>query len=93
MGWNTSQTHSARITIEEALKLKEAHGGEVIIASVGPEDVTSTIRTGLAMGGDRGVLVTGITDEELGQRLVRPDSRESCGKGEPGPGAPRKASN
>ena len=55
--------------IEEALKLKEAHGGEVIIASVGPEDVTSTIRTGLAMGGDRGVLVTGITDEELDSDL------------------------
>lgn len=55
--------------IEEALKLKEVHGGEVIIASVGPEDVTSTIRTGLAMGGDRGVLVTGLSDDELDSDL------------------------
>lgn len=55
--------------IEEALRLKEAHNGEVVVVSIGPTDVTSTIRTALAMGGDRGILVTGITDEELDSDL------------------------
>lgn len=44
--------------IEEALKLKEAAGeGEVIIISMGGSQVEASIRTGLAMGADRGVLV------------------------------------
>jgi electron transfer flavoprotein beta subunit len=55
--------------IEEALRLKEENGGEVVVVSIGPTEVTSTIRTALAMGGDRGILVTGITDEELDSDL------------------------
>jgi len=55
--------------IEEALRLKEEHGGEVVVVSIGPTEVTSTIRTALAMGGDRGILVTGVTDEELDSDL------------------------
>ena len=44
--------------IEEALRLKEsAEGGEVAIYSVGPDACQETIRTALAMGGDRGVLL------------------------------------
>ncbi len=38
--------------IEEALKLKEKHGGEVVLISVGPERVASGLRNGLAMGAD-----------------------------------------
>src|SRR6266478_5189978 len=48
--------------IEEGLQLKEAHGGEVILVSMGPERARDAIRKGLSMGADRGVL---ITDEQL----------------------------
>ena len=44
--------------VEEALQLKEAHGGEVILVSMGPEKAKDAIRKGLSMGADRGVLVT-----------------------------------
>ena len=46
------------IAVEEALRLKEAgKASEVICVSVGPAQAAETIRTGLAMGADRGVLV------------------------------------
>jgi electron transfer flavoprotein beta subunit len=48
--------------IEEGLQLKEAHGGEVILVSMGPERTKEAIRKGLSMGADRGLL---ITDEKL----------------------------
>ena len=44
--------------IEEALQLKEAHGGEVLLISMGPEKAKDAIRKGLSMGADRGVLIT-----------------------------------
>jgi electron transfer flavoprotein beta subunit len=43
--------------IEEALRIKEAKGGEVILVSVGPDRVQSALRNGLAMGADSGVHV------------------------------------
>ncbi|MGI6751826.1 MAG: electron transfer flavoprotein subunit beta/FixA family protein [Anaerovoracaceae bacterium] len=44
--------------IEEALKLKEAAGeGEVVLVSMGGAQVESSLRTGMAMGADRAVLV------------------------------------
>ena len=47
------------IAVEEALRLKEAgKASEVIVVSIGPAQAAETIRTGLAMGADRGVLVT-----------------------------------
>ncbi len=50
------------ISVEEALRLKEAgKATEVIVVSVGPQQATETLRTGLAMGADRGILVK--TDE------------------------------
>ena len=46
------------IAVEEALRLKEAgKATEVIVVSVGPAQCSETLRTGLAMGADRGVLV------------------------------------
>jgi len=39
--------------LEEALQLKEQHGGEVIALCAGPERVTSTLREALAKGADR----------------------------------------
>jgi len=38
--------------IEEALRIKEAKGGEVILVSVGPDRVPAALRSGLAMGAD-----------------------------------------
>ncbi|MGI8761707.1 MAG: electron transfer flavoprotein subunit beta/FixA family protein [Jatrophihabitantaceae bacterium] len=43
--------------IEEGLKLKEAHGGEVTILTVGPERATESIRKALSMGADKAVHV------------------------------------
>ena len=43
--------------VEEGLQLKEAHGGEVILVSMGPERAKDAIRKGLSMGADRGILI------------------------------------
>lgn len=43
--------------VEEALRIREKHGGSVALISVGPDKTTETIRTGLAMGADTGTLV------------------------------------
>jgi electron transfer flavoprotein beta subunit len=48
--------------VEEALKLKEAHGGEVTVLTMGPGRATETIRKALAMGADKAVH---LTDEAL----------------------------
>jgi len=48
--------------IEMGLQLKEAHGGEVLLVSMGPEKARDAIRKGLSMGADRGIL---ITDDQL----------------------------
>ncbi len=46
------------IAVEEALRLKEAgKATEVVVVSIGPSQASETIRTGLAMGADRGILV------------------------------------
>ena len=46
------------IAVEEALRLKEkGQASEVVCVSIGPAQATETIRTGLAMGADRGILV------------------------------------
>ncbi|MBP0614073.1 electron transfer flavoprotein subunit beta/FixA family protein [Jiella mangrovi] len=46
------------IAVEEAIRLKEAGtASEVIAVSVGPQQAQETIRTALAMGADRGILV------------------------------------
>ena len=44
--------------VEEGLQLKEAHGGEVVLVSMGPERAKDAIRKGLSMGADRGILIT-----------------------------------
>src|SRR6476660_7128907 len=46
------------IAVEEALRLKEkGQSTEVVCVSIGPAQAGETIRTGLAMGADRGILV------------------------------------
>jgi electron transfer flavoprotein beta subunit len=46
------------IALEEALRIKEKGGAsEVIVVSIGPADTQQQLRTGLAMGADRAILV------------------------------------
>ena len=45
------------IAIEEGLRLKEKHGGEVVLISVGQTNWQEQLRTGLAMGADRAILI------------------------------------
>src|SRR5215470_1911557 len=52
------------IGVEEAIRLKEKGGAtEIVAVSLGPQACQETIRTALAMGADRGILVQ--TDVEL----------------------------
>jgi electron transfer flavoprotein beta subunit len=50
--------------LEEALRLKEKHGGEVVALSMGPERVKQTIKEALAKGADRGIH---IADDNFAQ--------------------------
>jgi electron transfer flavoprotein beta subunit len=45
------------IAVEEALRIKEKQGGEVAILTVGPKEGEQQMRTALAMGADRAILV------------------------------------
>src|SRR6187200_3692831 len=46
------------IAVEEAIRLKEKGAAtEIVAVSIGPQQAAETIRTGLAMGADRGILV------------------------------------
>ena len=53
--------------VEEAIRLKEKHGGEVTIVSVGPAETTEAIREAIAMGADEGVLIE-TSKEDLGPK-------------------------
>lgn len=52
--------------VEEAIRLKEKHGGEITVLTVGPDRAEQALRTALAMGADKAVLVD---TEELEQEL------------------------
>ena len=57
------------IAVEEALRIKEAGQAEEVIAvSIGPSQSQETIRTALAMGADRGILIE--SDDESLQPLA-----------------------
>jgi electron transfer flavoprotein beta subunit len=60
-----AMNESDAYALEEALQLKEKHGGEVVILSAGPERVGTTIREALAKGADRAIH---IDADDLGQR-------------------------
>ncbi|MDQ3955017.1 MAG: electron transfer flavoprotein subunit beta/FixA family protein [Actinomycetota bacterium] len=44
--------------VEAGLQLKEAHGGEVTLVSMGPATAMEAIRRGLSMGADKGILIS-----------------------------------
>lgn len=48
--------------IEEALQIRDEHGGEVIVVTIGEEEAEKELRTALAMGADKAVL---INDEDV----------------------------
>ena len=74
------------IAVEEAIRLKEAgKAEEIVVVSIGPAQAQETIRTALAMGADRGILVKidettepltvakllkGIVDEEKPELVI-----------------------
>ena len=53
------------IAVEQALRIKEAGGAdEIVLVSIGPAQSQETIRTGLAMGADRGIHIEAEQDVE-----------------------------
>lgn len=53
--------------IEEALVLRDQHGGEVTVVTVGEEEAEKELRTALAMGADQAVLINSEDVEEIDQ--------------------------
>ncbi len=71
------------IAVEEAVRLKEKGIlNEIIILSIGSESSQETIRTGLAMGGDRGILVKS-SDEDIDPLNVGKIIKNICDKENP----------
>ncbi|MDK9720108.1 MAG: electron transfer flavoprotein subunit beta/FixA family protein [Rhodospirillales bacterium] len=71
------------IAVEEAVRLKEAgKATEIVAVSMGPATCQETIRTALAMGADRGILVQ--TDDELQPLAVAKALKVLCDKEQPG---------
>ncbi len=64
-GLQWALNESDAYALEEALQLKEKHGGEVVVVTAGPERVGSTIREALAKGADRALH---IRCDDLGAR-------------------------
>jgi electron transfer flavoprotein beta subunit len=56
-GVNYKMNPFDEIAVEEGLRLRETHGGEVFVFSIGGEKSATEIRAALAMGADRGVLI------------------------------------
>lgn len=56
--------------VEEAIQVRDAHGGEVTVISVGGEDAEKQLRTALAMGADKAVLINTEDDVENGDQFT-----------------------
>lgn len=56
--------------VEEAIKQKDAHGGEVTVVTVGEEESEKQLRTALAMGADKAVLINTEDDLENGDQFT-----------------------
>jgi electron transfer flavoprotein beta subunit len=61
---NSFDTHA----VEEALRIKEASGGEVVVVSMGPQRAQDSVRKALAMGADAALVIT--DDGAAGSDLV-----------------------
>ncbi|MDX5361067.1 MAG: electron transfer flavoprotein subunit beta/FixA family protein [Alphaproteobacteria bacterium] len=70
------------IAVEQAIRMKEAGtASEIVVVSVGPQQASETIRTALAMGADRGILVK--TDDQVEPLGVAKILKELVAKEEP----------
>ena len=56
--------------VEEAIVVRDAHGGEVTVVSVGSEEAEKQLRTALAMGADKAVLINIEDDVEDGDQYT-----------------------
>lgn len=56
--------------VEEAIQVRDAHGGEVTVISVGGQDSEKQLRTALAMGADKAVLINTEDDLENGDQFT-----------------------
>ena len=71
------------IAVEEAVRLKEAgKATEIVVVSIGPAAAQETLRTALAMGADRGVLIS--TDDEIQPLAVAKLLKAVVDKEQPG---------
>ena len=71
------------IAVEEAVRLKEAgQATEIVVVSIGPAAAQETLRTALAMGADRGVLIS--TDDEIQPLAVAKLLKAVVDKEQPG---------
>ncbi len=71
------------IAVEQAVRMKEAGiASEVIVVSAGPTQTQETLRTGLAMGADRGIHIQ--SDEELQPLAIAKLLKAVVGNEEPG---------
>src|SRR5918998_2373045 len=61
---NSFDTHA----VEEALRIKEAQGGEVLVVTMGPANAQDSVRKALAMGADGALLIS--DDQAAGSDLV-----------------------
>ncbi|OAN43647.1 electron transfer flavoprotein subunit beta [Paramagnetospirillum marisnigri] len=71
------------IAVEEAVRLKEAgKATEIVVASIGPASASETLRTALAMGADRGILVQ--SEDEVQPLAVAKLLKAIAAKEQPG---------
>lgn len=71
------------IAVEAALQIRDAAGDtEIVVVAIGEEEATKEIRTAMAMGADRGILVE-IEEEELDSDLVAQMLKKICEDEEP----------
>ncbi|MER2089854.1 MAG: electron transfer flavoprotein subunit beta/FixA family protein [Sporosarcina sp.] len=56
--------------VEEAIRLRDNHGGEVTVVSVGSEEAEKQLRTALAMGADKAVLINTEDDLDEGDQFT-----------------------
>ena len=61
------------IAVEESLRIKESHGGEVVVVGIGSRNAQTEIRYGLSMGADRGIHVQtdGYMDSDVVARILK----------------------
>ena len=74
MEWNLSLILMTSTPLRKGIALKEKHGGEVTVVTFGEEEAEKELRTALAMGADKAVLIDSEEIEEGDQFYYRYDS-------------------